>query len=82
MLQKGTIDDNMFTQKNQPVHHTQLRKRRRLSEVAYPGYKRVRIVKKVTKRSPTEYFICFTTSLVMMAAILGAFYSILIFMYK
>ena len=52
------------------------RKRRRLSEVAYPGYKKPRMVVRITRRSPTEQFLCFTTTLVVVAAIVGFIYSL------
>jgi hypothetical protein len=58
--------------------HTQtmrLRKRARLSEVAYPRYKKPRIIKN-TRQGPTEQFLCFTTTLVVVAAIVGFIYSL------
>ena len=64
---------NMFQQKQ--IHPMQLRKRRRLSEVAYTGFKRVRMVKKITRRDPTETFLFLTTTAVMVAAVIGFMYS-------
>ena len=60
-------------------HSMQLRKRRRLSEVAYPGYKTYRLVKKTTRldraEGITEYFLYVTTILVVVAAMVGIVYS-------
>jgi len=53
------------------------RKRRRLSEVAYSGYKKFHLVKKITKLNHepiTECFLCFTTLVVFAAAIAGLIY--------
>lgn len=61
------------------THPMQLRKRRRLSEVAYPGYKTYRVVKKTTRLERTdgitEHFLYVTTGLVVVAAIVGIVYS-------
>ncbi len=57
------------------MHPMQLRKRRRLSEVAYPGFKKVRMVKKVTSRDPTEWFLFLTTTSLILATIIGIGYS-------
>ena len=57
------------------IHPMKLRKRRRLSEVAYPGFKKVRMVKKVTYRDPTEWFLFLTTSSLILATVIGIVYS-------
>uniref|UniRef100_A0A6C0HME4 Uncharacterized protein n=1 Tax=viral metagenome TaxID=1070528 RepID=A0A6C0HME4_9ZZZZ len=67
----------MFTQK-QPNHPMQ-RKRRRLSEVAYPGFKKIRIIKRVTRRDPTEWFLFLTTMIVVAASIIGIVYILVMF---
>ena len=64
----------MFTQK-----HTMQRKRRRLSEVAYPGFKKIRMIKRVTKRDPTEWFLFLTTMIVVVASIVGIIYILVMF---
>ena len=56
------------------------RKRRRLSEVAYTGYKKFHLVKKITKinHDPiTELFLYFTTMVVAAMAIVGLIYCLL-----
>jgi len=63
----------MFQQKQ--IHPMQLRKRRRLSEVAYTGFKRIKMVKKITRRDPTETFLFLTTTAVMVAAAICFIYS-------
>ena len=65
----------MFTQQ----HTMQLRKRRRLSEVAYPGFKKIRIIKRVSRRDPTEWFLFLTTMIVMMASMMGIIYILVMF---
>ena len=56
----------------------QLRKRRRLSEVAYTGYKKVHLVRKITKRDfierISEQIMYFTLGFVVAITILGLFY--------
>ena len=66
----------MFTQKQHPM---QLRKRRRLSEVAYPGFKKIRIIKRVTRRDHTEWFLFLTTMIVVAASIIGIIYILVMF---
>jgi hypothetical protein len=66
----------MFTQKQS--NHSMQRKRR-LSEVAYPGFKKIRIIKKVTRRDPTEWFLFLTTMIVMMASMIGIIYILVMF---
>jgi len=65
----------MFTQKQHPTQ----RKRRRLSEVAYPGFKKIRIIKRVTRRDPTEWFLFLTTMIVVAASIIGIVYILVMF---
>ena len=65
----------MFTQN----HPMQLRKRRRLSEVAYPGFKKIRIIKRVSRRDPTEWFLFLTTMIVVAASIIGIIYILVMF---
>ena len=68
----------MFTQKQQSNHPMQ-RKRRRLSEVAYPGFKKIRIIKRVTRRDHTEWFLFLTTMIVVVASIIGIVYILVMF---
>jgi len=68
----------MFTQKHS-THPMQLRKRRRLSEVAYPGFKKIRIIKRVTRRDHTEWFLFLTTMIVVVASIIGIIYILVMF---
>lgn len=60
-------------------HPMQLRKRRRLSEVAYPGFKKIRIIKRVTRRDHTEWFLFLTTMIVVAASIVGIIYILVMF---
>ena len=60
-------------------HPMQLRKRRRLSEVAYPGFKKIRIVKRVSRRDHTEWFLFLTTMIVVAASIVGIIYILVMF---
>lgn len=66
----------MFTTTTHPM---QLRKRRRLSEVAYPGFKKIRIIKRVTRRDHTEWFLFLTTMIVVVASIVGIIYILVMF---
>jgi hypothetical protein len=68
----------MFTQKHS-THPMQLRKRRRLSEVAYPGFKKIRIIKRVSRRDTTEWFLFLTTMIVVGASIIGIIYILVMF---
>jgi hypothetical protein len=72
------IEEDEFVNKNKLNHNMQLRKRPRLSEVAYTGYKRVRMVRKITRRDVierlTEQILYFTTGFVVAVTILGLFY--------
>jgi len=68
---------NMNAQKHS-THPMQLRKRR-LSEVAYPGFKKIRIIKKVTSRETTEWFLFLTTMLLVAASIVGIIYILAMF---
>ena len=61
------------------THPMQLRKRRRLSEVAYPGFKKIRIIKRVTRRDHTEWFLFLTTMIVVVASIIGIIYILVMF---
>lgn len=61
------------------THPMQLRKRRRLSEVAYPGFKKIRIIKRVTRRDHTEWFLFLTTMIVVVASIVGIIYILVMF---
>ena len=57
------------------------RKRRRLSEVAYSGYKKFHLVKKITKLNHepiTGYFLCLTTMVVAATAIAGLIYCLVV----
>jgi uncharacterized membrane protein len=65
----------MFTQKQHPMQ----RKRRRLSEVAYPGFKKIRIIKRVSRRDHTEWFLFLTTMIVVVASIIGIIYILVMF---
>ena len=67
----------MFTQKQS--NHFMQRKRRRLSEVAYPGFKKIRIIKRVTRRDPTEWFLFLTTMMIVAASIIGIVYILVMF---
>ena len=60
-------------------HPMQLRKRRRLSEVAYPGFKKIRMIKRVTRRDHTEWFLFLTTMIVVVASIIGIIYILVMF---
>ena len=64
----------MFTQQ-----HPMQRKRRRLSEVAYPGFKKIRMIKRVTRRDHTEWFLFLTTMIVVVASIIGIIYILVMF---
>ena len=64
----------MFTEKQ-----TMQRKRRRLSEVAYPGFKKIRMIKRVTRRDHTEWFLFLTTMIVVVASIIGIIYILVMF---
>ena len=61
------------------THPMQLRKRRRLSEVAYPGFKKIRIIKRVSRRDHTEWFLFLTTMIVVAASIIGIIYILVMF---
>ena len=61
------------------THPMQLRKRRRLSEVAYPGFKKIRIIKRVSRRDHTEWFLFLTTMIVVVASIVGIIYILVMF---
>jgi uncharacterized membrane protein len=67
----------MFTQTQS--NHSMQRKRRRLSEVAYPGFKKIRIIKKITRRDHTEWFLFLTTMIVVAASIIGIVYILVMF---
>ena len=64
----------MFTQKQHPMQ-----RKRRLSEVAYPGFKKIRIIKRVTRRDHTEWFLFLTTMLLVAASIVGIIYILVMF---
>ena len=64
----------MFTQQ-----HPMQRKRRRLSEVAYPGFKKIRMITRVTRRDHTEWFLFLTTMIVVAASIIGIIYILVMF---
>lgn len=64
----------MFAQKQHPIQ-----RKRRLSEVAYPGFKKIRIIKGVTTRDHTEWFLFVTTMIVVMASIVGIIYILVMF---
>lgn len=59
--------------------HPMQRKRRRLSEVAYPGFKKIRMIKRVTRRDHTEWFLFLTTMIVVAASIIGIIYILVMF---
>ena len=61
------------------TQHPMQRKRRRLSEVAYPGFKKIRIVKRVSRRDHTEWFLFLTTMIVVVASIIGIIYILVMF---
>ena len=58
-----------------------IQRKRRLSEVAYTGYKKFHWVKKITKLNHepiTGYFLCLTTMVVAATAIAGLMYCLVI----
>ena len=58
-----------------------IQRKRRLSEVAYTGYKKFHLVKKITKLNHepiTGYFLCLTTMVVAAMAIAGLMYCLVI----
>jgi len=58
-----------------------IQRKRRLSEVAYTGYKKFHWVKKITKLNHepiTGYFLCLTTMVVAAMAIAGLMYCLVI----